>query len=45
MLSTDAALVLGRWQLRTKDEPRGAYAAVQKNKGRLENVHDHTSSA
>jgi len=47
MLSSDAALVLGRWRLkRTNDEPHGRFTLIFK---RLPEgwriVHDHTSAA
>jgi uncharacterized protein (TIGR02246 family) len=47
MLSSDAAVVLGRWQLkRTNDEPHGRFTLIFK---RLPEgwriVHDHTSAA
>jgi len=46
MLNTDAALVFGRWQLRTKDEPRGRFTLLfRKTKAGWRIVHDHTSSA
>lgn len=46
ILSTDAALVLGRWQLRTKDEPRGRFTLLfRRTRDGWRIVHDHTSSA
>jgi ketosteroid isomerase-like protein len=47
MLSPDAAVVVGRWQLkRTNDEPHGRFTLIFK---RLPEgwriVHDHTSAA
>ena len=46
MLSADAALVFGRWQLRAKGEPHGRFTLLFRRTGagwRI--VHDHTSSA
>ncbi|HEX5701774.1 MAG TPA: nuclear transport factor 2 family protein [Pyrinomonadaceae bacterium] len=46
VLSKDAALVFGRWQLQTKDEPRGRFTLLfKKTKNGWRIVHDHTSSA
>ena len=47
ILSKDAALVFGRWQLkRSKDEPRGRFTLLfKKTKNGWRIVHDHTSSA
>jgi ketosteroid isomerase-like protein len=46
MLSKDAAIVLGRWQLRAKGEPRGRFTLLFRNtKAGWRIVHDHTSSA
>lgn len=46
MLSRDAALVFGRWQLRTKDEPRGRFTLLfRRTREGWRIVHDHTSSA
>ncbi|MBN2416672.1 DUF4440 domain-containing protein [bacterium] len=47
MLSPDAALVFGRWQLeREEDSPWGLYTLiVRKTAGGWRVVHDHTSSA
>lgn len=46
ILSQDAALVFGRWQLRTKGEPRGRFTLLfKKTKNGWRIVHDHTSSA
>lgn len=47
VLSTDAALVLGRWRLkRANDEPHGTFTLLfRKTKGGWKIVHDHTSSA
>lgn len=45
-LSKDAALVFGRWQLRTKNEPHGRFTLLfKKTKPGWRIVHDHTSSA
>ncbi|SDI28633.1 conserved hypothetical protein [Ferrimonas sediminum] len=45
MLSDDAALVVGRWQLlRKKDRPAGEFTLIfQKIGGQWRIVHDHTS--
>jgi beta-aspartyl-peptidase (threonine type) len=47
MLGKDAAIVLGRWQLkRSKDEPRGRFTLLFRNtRAGWRIVHDHTSSA
>lgn len=46
MLGTDAALVFGRWHLRTKNEPRGRFTLLfRRTKDGWRIVHDHTSSA
>jgi beta-aspartyl-peptidase (threonine type) len=46
MLSKDAAIVLGRWQLRAKGESRGRFTLLFRNtKAGWRIVHDHTSSA
>src|SRR5437763_11347392 len=47
MLSSDAALVLGRWRLkRVNDEPHGAFTLLfRKKKSGWKIVHDHSSSA
>jgi ketosteroid isomerase-like protein len=47
MLSTDAALVLGRWRLqRERDEPSGLFTLVfRKQPEGWRIVHDHTSAA
>ena len=46
MLSADAALVFGRWQLRTKGEPHGRFTLLFRKTGAGWGiVHDHTSSA
>ncbi|NRD71726.1 DUF4440 domain-containing protein [Shewanella sp. VB17] len=45
MLSNDAGMVIGRWQLtRTKDQPSGIFTLlVEKFDGRWVITHDHTS--
>ena len=45
MLSTDAALVLGRWRLkRASDEPNGTFTLLfRKTKAGWKIVHDHSS--
>ena len=47
VLSTDAALVLGRWRLkRANDEPHGTFTLLfRKTKAGWRIVHDHSSSA
>ena len=47
MLSSDAALVLGRWHLqRANDEPHGTFTLLfRKRKAGWRIVHDHSSSA
>jgi ketosteroid isomerase-like protein len=47
MLSSDAALVLGRWRLkRANDEPHGTFTLLfRKRKAGWRIVHDHSSSA
>ncbi|HYW70924.1 MAG TPA: nuclear transport factor 2 family protein [Pyrinomonadaceae bacterium] len=47
VLSSDAALVLGRWRLkRANDEPHGTFTLLfRKTKAGWRIVHDHTSSA
>jgi ketosteroid isomerase-like protein len=47
IISSDAALVLGRWHLRrSKDEPRGRFTLLfRKTRSGWKIVHDHTSSA
>ena len=46
ILSKDAALAFGRWQLRAKDDPRGRFTLLfKKTKNGWRIVHDHTSSA
>jgi len=46
MLSADAALVFGRWQLRSKDEAHGRFTLLfRKTRAGWRIVHDHTSSA
>jgi ketosteroid isomerase-like protein len=47
MLSTDTALVLGRWRLkRASDEPHGVFTLLfRKTKAGWRIVHDHSSSA
>lgn len=47
VLSKDAAVVLGRWQLqRAKDQPHGRFTLLfRRTKAGWKIVHDHTSSA
>ena len=46
VLGRDAALVLGRWQLRAKDDPRGRFTLLfRRTRDGWRIVHDHTSSA
>src|SRR6266446_104948 len=47
MLSSDAALVLGRWRLkRANDEPHGTFTLLfRKRKAGWRIVHDHSSAA
>lgn len=46
ILSKEAALVFGRWQLRAKGEPRGRFTLLfKKTRTGWRIVHDHTSSA
>lgn len=46
ILTKDTALVFGRWQLRTKGDPRGRFTLLfRKTKAGWQIVHDHTSSA
>ncbi|HEX6190644.1 MAG TPA: SgcJ/EcaC family oxidoreductase [Pyrinomonadaceae bacterium] len=46
MLGKDTAIVLGRWQLRAKGEPRGRFTLLfRKTRDGWRIVHDHTSSA
>ena len=47
MLSSDAALILGRWRLkRANDEPHGTFTLLfRKRKAGWRIVHDHSSSA
>jgi ketosteroid isomerase-like protein len=47
VLSSDAAMVTGRWHLqRTSDEPHGRFTLIfRKTKAGWRIVHDHTSSA
>jgi ketosteroid isomerase-like protein len=47
MLSSDAALVLGRWRLkRANDEPHGTFTLLfRKRRAGWRIVHDHSSSA
>jgi uncharacterized protein (TIGR02246 family) len=46
ILSKDAALVFGRWQLRAKDEPHGRFTLLfRRTRDGWRIVHDHTSSS